>query len=69
MCRCIPILLTDLCCNTSYRLSLYRLSTDPTENTACIVEKACLQLGCLAIDVLLLNAIVRYGGYVSLPVA
>jgi hypothetical protein len=28
------------------------------QKTACIVEEACLPLGCLAIDILLLNAIV-----------
>jgi hypothetical protein len=48
--------------NISYRLSLYTLRMDPTENTACIVEEACLPLGCLAIDVLLLSAIVCCGG-------
>jgi hypothetical protein len=47
--------------NTSYRLSLYRLRTDPTESTACIVEEPCLQLRCLAIDVLLLSAIMCWG--------
>jgi hypothetical protein len=31
---------------------------DATKNTACIVDEACLPLGCLAIDVLLLSAIV-----------
>jgi hypothetical protein len=45
----------------SYRLSLYRLRTDRIENTACVVEEACLPLGCVAIDVLLLSAIVCCG--------
>jgi hypothetical protein len=52
------MLLTELWSNTSYRLSLYRLRTDPKENTASTVDEACLQLGCLAIDVLLLSVIV-----------
>jgi hypothetical protein len=52
VCRCIHIILTELWSDTSYRLSLYRLLTDPTENTAWTVEEACLPLGCLAIDVI-----------------
>jgi hypothetical protein len=39
--------------DTSYRLSLYRFRTDPTENAACIVEKACLPLCCTEINFLL----------------
>jgi hypothetical protein len=51
----------------SYRLSLHRLRTDPTENTACIVDEACLLLGCLEIDVLLLSAIVCCGDMLTGP--
>jgi hypothetical protein len=36
--------------NTTYRLSLYRLGTDPTENTACTVE-VCLPSRFLVIEV------------------
>jgi hypothetical protein len=67
VCRCIPILLTELWSNTSYRLSLYRLRTDPTENTACIVEEACSPLGCLAIKVLFLSGIVCRGDMFTGP--
>jgi hypothetical protein len=37
--------------DTSYRLSLYRLRTDPSENTAFIIGEACLPSRFLAIEV------------------
>jgi hypothetical protein len=42
--------------NPSYRLSLYRLCTEHTENTVSVVNEVCLPLDCLALDVLLLHA-------------
>jgi hypothetical protein len=53
--------------NPSYRLSLYRLRTDPTENPTYTVDEACLQLGCHARDVLLLSATVFYGDMFTGP--
>jgi hypothetical protein len=49
---------TDLIPATGCR---YIVRTDPTENTACIVEEAYLPLDCLAIDVLLLSVTVCWG--------
>jgi hypothetical protein len=43
---------------------LYPHCTDPTENTACIAEKACLPRLCLAID-LLFRAFASAGMYLS----
>jgi hypothetical protein len=50
-------------------LSLYRfrLHTHPTENTAHIVDGACLSLSYLAVDVLLLNAVVWCGDMFTGP--
>jgi hypothetical protein len=67
VCRCISILFPELRFNTSYRLSLYRLRTDTTENAVYNVDKAGLSLGCLAIDVLLLSAIVCCGICLQAP--
>jgi hypothetical protein len=47
----LPPTATANCTNTSYRLSLYTLRTDVTENTACIVGKACLPSHFLATEV------------------
>lgn len=61
VCRYIIILLTEF----NYQpprcwLSLYRLHTDRTDNTASIVGEICLPLDCLAINVLLLRASVLW---------
>jgi hypothetical protein len=40
---------------------LYPLCTDPTENTTCIVDKACLSRRCLAIDLVLFRAFASAG--------
>jgi hypothetical protein len=55
------ILSAQLLSNPSYRFSLYELRTDHTENTASIVDAACLPLGCLATDVLLFGVSVLLG--------
>jgi hypothetical protein len=67
VCRLVLILLTELSSNPSYRLSLYRLCTDPTENTAFTVDEACLPLGCLTINILLLSAMVCCGDMFTGP--
>jgi hypothetical protein len=47
---------------------LYRLGTEHIENLfRCIVDEACLPLGCLAIDVLLLSNMVCCGDMFTGP--
>jgi hypothetical protein len=57
------ILLSQFSHNCQLRDStlLYPLCTDVKENTACIVDKDCLPLRCLAIDVLLFRAFASAG--------